>query len=128
MREWGIRLVKSKNEIHVISGGRDRDYETRFYSASVDDEEIRDALFEGTNRNTSFFKSLIWDDLSQLSAAPHGSIAGTILRNLALAAEEQRLDTLLMKDVRERLDGVVEFVQQELEKTTAALGERGLDP
>jgi hypothetical protein len=83
--------------------------------------------FEGANHESAIFKPAIWDDLSQLSAAPHGSIAGTILRNLARAPEDSRLDTLFLKDVHERLDGIVDFVRRELEKTATALGERGLD-
>jgi hypothetical protein len=33
-------------------------------------------------------------------------------------SKEQRIDTLLIKDARERLSGVVEFVRSELEKPT----------
>ena len=43
MQEWGLRLVKSENEVHVIGGSSVRDYETRSYSASVNDEEMRAA-------------------------------------------------------------------------------------
>ena len=125
--EWGLRLVDSDNSTHVVGAGVFRNYPTISYSASVDDAEMRDALLEGTNQRYAFFKPVIWDDLSRLSAVPHGSIAASILRNLAFAPEEKRIDVLLMKDARERLQGVVEFVRSELEKTNTSLGARGLE-
>jgi hypothetical protein len=125
--DWGFRVLKSEGNVYVIGGPVMRDYDTRSYSATINDKEMRDALFEGGNCASSIFKPVIWDDLTRLSAAPQGSIAGAILRNLAGATEEDRLDTLLLKDVREHLEGIVEFVRQELGKTADALRERGLD-
>jgi hypothetical protein len=127
MWEWYLRVVVSDNDAHVVGGGNSRDYPTTSYSATVDDIEMRDALLEGAIRDQAFFKPMIWDDLRQLSAAPHGSIAATIVRNLAFAPEEQRIDTLLIKDARERLSGVVEFVRTELEKTNSSLDRRGIE-
>jgi hypothetical protein len=125
--EWDLRLVNLDNDAHVVGGGMWRDYSTMSYSTVVDDVEMRDALVEGANADRAFFRPMIWDDLSRLSTAPHGSIAASILRNLAFAPEEQRIDTMLIKDARERLSGVVEFVCSELEKTNSSLNERGIE-
>ena len=124
---WDLRVVESDNNAHVVGGGVYRYYPTTTYSATVDDIEMRDALLEGAIRDQAFFKPMIWDDLSHLSAAPHGSIAATIVRNLAFAPDEQRIDTLLIKDARERLSGIVEFVRSELEKTNSSLNRRGIE-
>lgn len=73
-----------------------------------------------------------------LQAIPGGMAIQTMTKNtshlraheaLAVAAMRRgRLDTLLLKDVRERLEGIVDFARQELGKTASALRERGLDP
>ena len=121
MSDWAFQVVRDRNSISVINGGTLHRYNKRTYSAAVDDVEFREALAEGAT-NSCVFASAVWDDLSQLSAAPQGSIAGAILRNLAYAPEERRIDTLLLDNVRRRLQGIVELIRGELETTAAALG------
>jgi hypothetical protein len=45
--DCGFRVLRSEGELYVIGGPLMRDYDTISYSASIDDKEIRDALFEG---------------------------------------------------------------------------------
>ena len=60
-------------------------------------------------------------------------LAGSGLRLAKDAASREASQALFFeiwhftKDVHERLEGVVDFVRKELEKTTAALGEVGLE-
>lgn len=134
MEDWAYRLVKhtrwagDEEQTYVIGGPEWRRYNTRAYSASLDDDDIKSAIFEGANPLSSEFTPMVWDDLSQLSAAPHGSIAATILRNMALAPEDERIDTILLNDAHKRLNGIVSFVREKLQITNTALFERGLEP
>lgn len=125
--DWGFRVVSSEGKVCVIGGPPYQEYDIDYCNAAIFDDRIREILAHGGS-TSSTFKSVIWDDLTQLSAAPHGSVAATILRNWARAPEESRLDTLLLKDLRERLEGIVDFVRQKLGKTADVLRERGLEP
>lgn len=77
----------------------------------------------GVRDQHEIFKPAVWDDPSYLSPAPHNSIAATILRNLAYAPADQRIDSLLIRDAHKRLKDIVPFVQEELARTLSRLSE-----
>jgi hypothetical protein len=87
----------------------------------VNSESIAELLAPGCGGENLIFRSAVWDDPSRLSPAPHGSIAATILRNLAFANDDHRIDTLLFRDAEKRLGGIPSFVEAELSNFFMAL-------
>jgi hypothetical protein len=123
MEAWDVTLLDVSGEVHVIgnyfweSSENWGDYE----SAPVNSGAVKDILVQGSVTNGTVFRSGVWDDYSRLAPAPQGSVAGTILRNLAYAPKDKRIDTLLFEDVRQRLQRLPEFVDVELARTCVAL-------
>jgi hypothetical protein len=74
---------------------------------SLDSDEVRDLLH--VDGHSARFAPAVWDDRSKFVPAPQATLASTILRNLAFAADGDRLEQLLLADAEERLKPVVDF-------------------
>jgi len=121
---WNVNLLDIDGKVHVIGNFFWHGIEDwiQYVSASVNSETVREILGQGSSANGPVFRPGVWDDYSKVTQAPPGSIAATVLRNLAYAPIDQRIDNLLFADARKRLSGLPEFIDGELAKTHAALG------
>ena len=115
-----IHLIIADGFVHAISG-----YE-RVYQrpdpilAPIGDTSADKWLLTGGPQG-GFFRPEIWDDNSRLVPAPQGSVAATLLRNLAFAPQEHQIDTRLRADIDCRLGGISDFVSTQLADFEAAL-------
>jgi hypothetical protein len=73
----------------------------------LDSDEVRDLLH--VDGHSARFAPAVWDDRSKFVPAPQATLASTILRNMAFAADGDRLEQLLLADAEERLKPVVDF-------------------
>jgi hypothetical protein len=124
---WPYRTFYDGDKLYVIGGDYDRFYPTPIFSSAADSEETVEALSLGSDPREAIFRPAVWDNPSELSYARHRSIAGTILRNLAYAPDDMRMDKQLIADVRRRLAGLTEFVGLKLNETDDLLKSRGFE-
>jgi hypothetical protein len=124
LENWDVTLLDIYGKVHVVGNCFWHGIEDwiQYVSASVNSDAVREILGQGSSANGPVFRPEVWDDYSRVTQAPTGSIAATVLRNLAYAPIDQRIDNLLFADARKRLSGLPEFIDGELARTHAALG------
>ena len=101
----------------------DLDPSTPTLSQRTSEDEILDILMIGSGDEYDFHPA-VWDDPTRFAQAPQTSLAATIIRNVAYAPLEERIETKLAADISRRFDPLLRFFEQELSLLEAALDGR----